>query len=110
MAMPNCFELFCFVFAPGPPSLPMDAAMAAAGGPKMRQYHACEKPWLLKVEAAMDSENLFEGQAGLVSAALQEALPRLPMWPCCDSSPSESAPDQGQHGSTHGVFSRVAAF
>ena len=71
--------------------------------------HDHRRTRLLKVEAAMDSENLFEGQAGLVRAALQEALPRLPVWPCY-SCPSESAPDQGRHGSTHGVFSRVAAF
>ena len=64
--MPNCFELFSFSFVFGPPSLRI--IEGGVGG------HRHSKAWLLKVEAALDSENLFVGQTVCVCCSVLQCV------------------------------------
>ena len=65
LPMPNCFELFSFSFALGPPSLRMGAPGAEEGGNGEGGGGGgavFSKVWLLKAETALDSTNPFVGQ------------------------------------------------
>ena len=64
LAMPNCFELFSFSFAFGPPSLRMGApgTEEAGNGEGGGGGGVFSKVWLLKAETALDSTNPFVGQ------------------------------------------------
>ena len=73
--MPNCFELFSFLFVLGPPSLRI-----IEGGVGGQRY---SKAWLLKVEAALDSENLFVGQTVCVCCSVLQCVAV-----CCSVLPS----------------------
>ena len=83
LPMPNCFELFAFSFVVGPNSLRAGGGASAgaesggggsggAGGSwqglssssasSISSNSAFSKAWLVKVETALDSHNVFAGQ------------------------------------------------